>query len=178
MSEERIEVPVDVYLVLDPDGEITTVQTPETVRAMFVEVNRIWQPANIQFVIKKIETLEINSQALVNIVGIPLPGRPFYDRIDLYYVNNFQGWMQRTRNEINRFTNGFTVIPLRQVCVRDFPELPVTNERCLAHEFGHVLISQEHPVDPNRLMSGGHDGINFLENEIEISRANAESFIN
>lgn len=170
MSEERIEVPVDVYLVLDPDGEITTVQTPETVRAMFVEVNRIWQPANIQFVIKKIETLEINSQALVNIVGIPLPGRPFYDRIDLYYVNNFEGWNQFPNNSVNPSDNGFTRMLHKIVCVKDEPADPVTNQRCLAHEFGHILYLNHDDRDSNFLMSQGQAGITLQQHEIEQSR--------
>jgi len=180
MSEEEvktIEVPVNVHLVQDPSGRLTTTKKENDVDDMFEQVNQIWESASIEFTKNSIETLTIGIKQLFSILFPPniIPSR---NPVELYYVNNFQGWMQLTNNKIHRGTNGFSRAPLRLVCVRDEPKQPVTNQRCLAHEFGHILISSEHPEESNRLMSSAQDGIELSDSEIEISRAIAESFIN
>ena len=52
MSEdniELIEIPVNVHLVQDPTGILTTGKSEEDVDNMFIQINEIWSPVKIKF---------------------------------------------------------------------------------------------------------------------------------
>ena len=100
-------------------------------------------------------------------------GRPSKIEIDLYYVNNFDGWDQIPNSVVNTNANGFSRILFRRVCVRDEPEPPVTNHRCLAHEFGHVLRLDHYDTPVERVMASGVDGEELAECEIKTARDTA-----
>jgi len=93
--------------------------------------------------------------------------------IDLHYVENLRDWEELQGKDPN--PNGITFNE-GQICVKDKPDVPVTNHRCIAHEFGHVLIGPDHQPDSLRLMASGEKGTNLTEDEIKTARVRATKF--
>ncbi len=168
-SENIIEIPVNVHLVQDPDGEITTIMAIEDVRAMFEEVNRIWGPANIEFT-SSIGPLEINLQSLQELIDEQRTLPRTKNTIDLYYVENLRGWERFQGENPATNPNGLTFPGLSNSFVKDNPDAPVTNHRCIAHEFGHDLGLEHYRIPIERVMAEGQAGEELAAYEIARAR--------
>jgi len=156
-----IELQVNIHLVDDPNGQFTTTRDNNEITRIFQEVNRIWEAAQIRFVLNNIQRHTIANNEMIQLYDlgrneIPTGNKKFFDT---YYVKNF--------NNIGKTWNGFARPELGRTFIRD--NTLVHDFRCTAHEFGHVLRIN-HVPQAERLMAEGKNGELLLDWEIRIAR--------
>ena len=159
--QKIIDLQVNVHLVDDPAGKFTTTRDNNEITRIFEEVNRIWKPAQIRFILNNIQRRTINNNEMIQLYDLGMNEIPTGDKkiFDTYYVNNF--------TNIGETWNGFARPELRRTFIKD--NTSVHDYRCTAHEFGHVL-RLNHVPQAERLMAKGRNGEHLLDWEIRIAR--------
>jgi hypothetical protein len=160
---KEITIPVKVHLIKESRGVYSTGRNRQNVNFLFEEVNRIWEPASINYEITDIVITETNFSSIPN----ALTG----NYLSLVQNNNYNNNMTniffvQSLNGIN----GLALVGADSILVADFTT--VNDYRTTAHELGHLHLL-EHVKSPNGLMAQGKNGEYLSKSEIEVARKNA-----
>lgn len=165
MTQDILQIQVRIHFLFDDRELFTTERTQDEIPMLFNQINRIWNPARIQFTPTVMIQEQIDRDGLEELWNNMEPD-PDFNGIDLYFLRTvcFNGG---TQNGATRRESGF-------VFIRD--ETAISDFVCIAYEFGHVL-QLEHAIQFDRLMEWGGNGETLSENEIESSRNIARNLI-
>jgi hypothetical protein len=161
LDEDTIVLPVKLHLLRDAENMQTTLRNQENVRNIFVQVNRIWEPAKIYFKVKQIVYDDIQADAVFDSINADrtiLPAVTSFDNrvINIYFAKTIGA-------------NGIAISPYALIAditsVNDF--------RATSHELGHLLGLGHDGINRTRLMYQGVNGETLTETEIAIAQENA-----
>jgi len=173
ITQDRIEydkdiiiVPVSVHLVQDGTVQFSTGRDKEDIYRIFNETNKIWNQAQIEFVIEDIDTiqmnnLEFNSAIFAQNISV-LTQREDFDR------GMINGYFARYIG-----ANGVAFSPQGVFIVADL--VTVNDFRTTAHELGH-LLGLHHVGEKENLMYRGSNGEILNQWEVDLARENAKEF--
>ncbi len=179
-EREEIVLTMSMYLLVDdvqnPDPELSTERTEESLLILMNGINTVWAQAGIRFDLRTIAT-------------VPVP----VDVLESLRQSEFTPFMQQLAtgqtllpglSAINAFfvhdLNGINgVAPFwasaRIFFVTDRPS--VFHRRVSAHEIGHILGLHHVLDDPARLMFSGTNGMELSEEEIVVARYIAQGIL-
>jgi len=155
------EVHVDVVLYLFKNsGKISTRRDKSNAKELFGESQRIWEQANIKFVVEVVElTVDEHIQQAVSAGNYEVlrEVEPSNSKIHIYFT--------QTLNGTNGIALGDGVAVIADVTT-------VNDYRATAHEIGHLLGLRHTSDTQNRLMFQGANGEELVETEVMIARKN------
>lgn len=154
-DSDVIKIPINVYIVQDPTGYLTSSRNEENILELFQKADNLWSQASIDLEVQSISFLETTSLD----PGILL------SKIDTPGINAV---MARTIGANGRAYAGRDLF-----LVADYTT--VNDFRTTAHEIGH-LLTLRHVPNSNFLMAMGRNGEFLSGQEIEAARINAEKF--
>lgn len=159
-KENSIFLPLNVYIIKYDDNELSSLRNKENIISVFSNVNKIWNQANINTNITKIEILTLNDDSIYTSLEklysyVIQTGNYDKNKINAYFVKNLHG------------SNGIA-LPGNVIMVAD--RTTVFDFRATSHEIGHVLGLQ-HVPPINRLMARGVNGFDLTDEEIKIAKS-------
>lgn len=157
---ETITVPVTAHLIRDDSSLYTSTRTEGNVRALFGEVNRIWEPAGVAFEVVEVREIRVSGNAIPDAINgntEELDVVRAAGSVNIFFVQSLNG------------INGLALPYSSSALVADFTT--VNDFRTTAHELGH-LLGLVHVPDPERLMARGRNGELLTVEEIATAREN------
>jgi hypothetical protein len=151
---------------------IDTARSEADLRSLVAGVNEIWAQAGIQFDAVKVGSVEAPPDLL--------------DQIDrareaVFVALHAGRLLVPTLEVVTGFAaaylpaNGLSVHSLRAFVINDSTTVPP--ERVCAHELGHLLLGDAHPLDADRLMANGQQGTVVTESEQGTARARVSELL-
>ena len=171
--DEQVPLVVEVYVVDDANGDLSSRRTAAEVEGIMDDVADIWAEAGVIVVVESIERLEVSGEALAALAGAQL-GSFFADVsakgaagsragvVSAFFVRGIGG------------PNGIAPSGTRSIIVIDNPS--VHDERVTAHEIGHVLALHHTLDDSERLLFPGTNGMSLTTEELLVANYAARGY--
>ncbi len=159
---ETIEIPIALHIVDDGTVQYTSTRDTNNIQDLIDKANQLWEQANIQFTIEKIDVVTIENKDFSKVFSGEVAG---VTQRDDFVEGRINGYFA---NYIN--ANGVAFPPQGLFVIADVTT--VNDFRTTAHELGH-LLGLHHTTARTDLMFKGSNGEFLSEDEITTARRNA-----